>query len=134
MLYVCYHNEGGVHQHDLLIDTRRLGGCRFLPPSLHPDRTSRWKPCATRGAPPHPGWFPARGGLLVFRPRGPGRPKGPYLHSVRGCRARPRCLSSSLFINETSAPIQTPCVYTTKGLGAATLTWKASLGAHTLPS
>ena len=34
-----------------------------------------------------------------------------YLHSVLGCKAKTRCLSSPLFINEASVPIQTLRVY-----------------------
>lgn len=52
--------------------------------------------------------FRRAAGLLVFTLCGPGRPKGSYLHSVRSHKGRTRCLSSSLFINETSVPIQTP--------------------------
>lgn len=66
---------------------------------------------------PNQAGFPKMGGLLVFTPHGPGRPKGPYLHSVQGCKGRTRCLSSSLFINEMSVLIQTLCVYTTERAG-----------------
>lgn len=61
---------------------------------------------------------PERGDLLVFVPHGPGRPKGPYLHSVLRCKSKTRCLSSPLFINEASVPIQTLHVYRMEGDGA----------------
>lgn len=110
---------------ELLTEAYRLGVSDFCPPAftlvrfgLLETRCNKERVGSSPGVLHNQAGSPKGGELLVFMPCGPGRPKGPYLHSVLGCKSKTRCLSSPLFINEASVLIQTLRVYSMEGEGA----------------
>lgn len=118
---------------ELLTEAYRLGVSDFCPPActlvhfgLLETRCNREQVGSSPGVLHNQAGSPKRGDLLVFMPCAPGRPKGPYLHSVLGCKSKTRCLSSPLFINEASVLIQTLRVCRLEGEGAG-----GGMGVHT---